>query len=128
METFKESRQLTSLVAQIKIQKIKLSSLEAGKISFRAGNKQKRKRDDTDEELRSKKKAVNSYCMFSRISNNLSNISGVNSKVQETVEDILAQFEPCDEFVVESDRTLVNLDCRICNLRVKSKLNQTSKN
>jgi len=90
--------------------------------------KQKRKRDDTDEELRSDKKVVNSYCMSSRISNNLSNISGVNSKVQETVEDILAQFEPCDEFVVESDRTLVNLDCRICNLRVKSKLNQTSKN
>ena len=128
METFKESRQLTSLVAQIKIQKIKVSSLEAGKISFRAGNKQKRKRDDTDEELRSNKKAVNSYCMFSRISNNLSNISGVNSKVQETVEDILAQFEPCDEFVVESDGTLNSLDCRICNLRVKSKLNQTSKN
>jgi len=127
METFKESRQLTSLVAQIKIQKIKLSSLEAGKISFRAGNKQKRKRDNADEELSSNKKAVNSYCMFFSISNNF-NISGVNSKVQETVEDILAQFEPCDEFVVESDGTLDSLDCRICNLRVKPKLNQTSKN
>ena len=49
------------------------------------------------------------------------------SKEHETVEDIMAQFEPCSQFIVENDRTVDKYDCRVCEEKVP-KVNQTSKN
>lgn len=46
----------------------------------------------------------------------------------ETVEDIMAQFEPCSQFIVENDRTIDKYECRVCDERVVPKVNQTSKN
>ena len=46
----------------------------------------------------------------------------------ETVKDIMAQFEPCSQFIVETDRTIEKYDCRLCEEKTLPKTNQTSKN
>jgi len=59
------------------------------------------------------------------------NRNAVNSKgkyMHETVEDIMAQFEPCSKFIVENDRTLVQYNCRVCDDAIYHRANQTSKN
>jgi len=50
------------------------------------------------------------------------------SEEHETVEDIMAQFVPCSQFIVETDRTIDKYDCRLCEEKTLPKLNQTSKN
>jgi len=54
--------------------------------------------------------------------------SDKRSKEYETVADIVAQFEPCSQFIVESDRTIDDIDCRLCKEKVYQKVNQTTKN
>ena len=46
----------------------------------------------------------------------------------ETVEDIIAQFEPCNQFIVENGRTVDMYGCRVCEEKIVPKVNQTSKN
>jgi len=50
------------------------------------------------------------------------------SEEHETVEDIMAQFVPCSQFIVETERTVDRYDCRLCEEKTLPKVNQTSKN
>jgi len=136
LEKFKNSRKL-KLKALVKLTDLHLSDVD--KYTFKVTKATdnlfvlkdfKRKNDDdtpngSAKRFKSTKPKLNYY-------NGSQDYRGISSQkkvdVYETVQDIMAQFEPCSEFIVENDRTIDKYDCRVCDIKVIPKMNQNNKN
>jgi len=149
IDKFKTSRKLT-LKAEIRITKIRVSDINGYSFKVKENGysfklkdlttgeeeKQKpgkRKESSSDDDFTPEgptKKARKIQQKYNGSGNpkNMKLYYGNRQGDHETVEDIMAQFEPCNEFIVENDRTVDKYDCRVCDNKVIPKVNQTSKN
>eukprot|EP00092_Neocalanus_flemingeri_P003423 GFUD01003665.1.p1 GENE.GFUD01003665.1~~GFUD01003665.1.p1 ORF type:complete len:516 (+),score=129.49 GFUD01003665.1:38-1585(+) len=141
LEKFKTSRKL-DLKAQIRIAKIRVEDVlsysfkvsDAGSVQ-KEQKQRKRKHSSSDEEYAPSGATKKVRKMEQKPLKYNGAVIAKPSKVykkrtgdHETVEDIMAQFEPCNEFIVENDRTIDKFNCRVCEMSVVPKVNQTSKN